>query len=57
MSTDTTVAGETIIQFTPIFTGTQSLSASATTYEWTIYLSNNNSNNLDITTIQTYGGV
>ncbi len=57
MSTDTTTAGQTIIQFTPIFTGTQDLSASSTIYEWTIYLSNNDSNNLDITTIQTYAGV
>ncbi len=55
MSTDLTTAGEALINVTPVYTGTQSLSASGLSIDWTILFTNNNADNINILTIQAYG--
>ncbi len=60
MSVVLTTAGKTLIRVTPVFTGTQSLSASALTIDWTIISSKDSGTNSaipQITSIDFYAGV
>lgn len=57
MSVDTTTALQTTINITPIFSGTPSLSNSCIVYDWTMIVTNNNTNSYNISTVQTYSTI